>query len=153
MPGKAKVTGILRDINNQPIVGGKIIAAMEGTDTFEMGTRIAAGRVSTTTGADGAWEIELIVSAEGADKSTTWTVSGYDGLLTQVFEVKSLFIASTAPIRLDHLQATSEANRQAASGGTFAQVVAAPSYEDYLAFPDRRAGDLVVLIDDEGDEA
>lgn len=147
MPGRATVTGVLRDINNQPIVGGKIIATMVGTDTFELGARIASGRVSATTGPDGSWEIELIVNAEGADKSTSWTVAAHDPVLTPIFEVEGLFIASGAAIRLDHLQAASEANRQAAQDETFVRVLTAPSYDDYLTYPDQHDDDIILLID------
>ncbi|MBM3605602.1 MAG: hypothetical protein FJX25_12880 [Alphaproteobacteria bacterium] len=71
MSSKAPVSGILQDANLDPIVGGKIVATLAGSDIFDNGVRIVTNRVQATTDERGRWSLEMIDNGEGADASST----------------------------------------------------------------------------------
>lgn len=147
MPGKARVKGVLKDANNAPIEGGKILATMIGSDAFENGIRLAPRKIGATTDADGMWEVDLIVNREGRDGSTTWSISAYDADLTLIYTVDKLFITSTAEILLDDLSALSRANAAVAAEQSLSRLYYVNSIDDYLALPakERRPTDMIML--------
>ena len=146
MPGKATIKGTLKDVFSVPIVGGKIIATMVGSDAFENGTRIASRKVDATTGADGSWSLSLIVNGEGRHGTSSWRIEAYDATLVPIYSVEDLFLLNTAEILLDDLQQISIANKTAASAAGISRTLAADSLEEYLAMPEtqRRPSDIVL---------
>lgn len=146
MPSRATVKGVLHDINNGPVMGGKIIATMVGSDAFENGIRLAGRKLDTTTAEDGSWSLPLIVNGEGRHGSSSWTIEAYDNALTPVYKVEGLFILTSADIRLDDLEGASAANKAAAGAANMSRILAADSLDDYLAIPEgqRRDSDIVL---------
>lgn len=146
MPSRATVKGILHDINNAPVVGGKIIATMVGSDAFENGIRLAGRKLDTTTAEDGTWSLSLIVNGEGRNGSSSWTIEAYDNGLVEVYKVEGLFILTDTDIRLDDLEGITAANKVAAGSANIARTLVADSLEDYQALPEsqRRDSDIVL---------
>lgn len=146
MPGKATVKGTLKDVFSAPIVGGKIIATMVGSDAFENGSRIASRKVDATTGADGSWSLSLIVNGEGRHGSSSWTIEAYDATLVSIYRVEKLFILTTADILLDDLEQVSIANKTAAAAAGTSRTLVADSLEEYLALPEanRKPSDIIL---------
>jgi len=147
MPNKATVSGVLLDARLAPVAAGKIIATLQGADMFDGGMRVVTQQVGTTTDAQGAWALDLIVNAEGDSAGTTWTIEGYDPYVTRLFEARSLFIASALEITLGDLERTSAQNLRAArqGGGTRLLVVADPARYQALPETQRQQHDLVLV--------
>lgn len=146
MPGKATVKGTLKDVFSAPIVGGKVIATMVGSDAFENGARIASRKVDATTGPDGSWSLSLIVNGEGRHGSTTWRIEAYDAAIVPIYTVENLFLLTTAEILLDDLEQITAANKTAALAAGTSRVLAADTLAEYLAMPEaqRKATDIVI---------
>lgn len=146
MPTKSRVSGVMVDANLDPIVGGKVIATLNGSDYFDGGTKIVTQRLDATTDEAGAWSLDLIVNAEGEDNKTTWTLEGYNHQVAKVFTASNLFIATADPIQLSELEKLSAFNLRAANDATFAQLIVVDSFAEYLALPagQRRDSDLII---------
>lgn len=146
MPTKATVSGVMQDANLSPVVGGKVIASLVGSDFFDDGIRIVTQKVSAVTDAQGQWSMPLIVNREGDNNSTSWTVDGYDALLNPVFKITGLFIASADPITLSELEKISPQNQKAAKDEDMAFIFVVESYQEYLDLPEgqRRANDIIL---------
>ena len=147
MPNKAIVTGVLVDATLAPISQGKIVATLNGSDIFDGGVRIVTQKVEATTDTEGRWQMPLIVNAEGDTAATTWSIEGYNQDVTKVFEVKSLFIASSLSVSLGDLEKTSAQNLKAAKDATISRLLVVSDYTDYSALPDtqKRPTDIVLV--------
>ncbi|MDQ1899419.1 carboxypeptidase-like regulatory domain-containing protein [Paracoccus sp. WLY502] len=113
MPGKATIKGTLKDAFGAPIVGGKVIATMVGSDAFENGARLASRKIDATTDANGSWSLSLIVNGEGRHGSSTWKIEAFDAAVVPIYTVEKLFILNTAEILLDDLEQVTAANEAA----------------------------------------
>ncbi|WP_347266119.1 hypothetical protein [Paracoccus sp. (in: a-proteobacteria)] len=147
MPNKATVRGVLVDATLAPIAEGKIIATLQGSDVFDGGIRVVTQKVEATTNAQGEWAMELIVNAEGDGAGTTWSIEGYNQYVAKVFEVKSLFIATSLDTTLGELEKTSALNLRAAREGGLARLIMTDDHAEYAALPDsqRRDSDIVLV--------
>lgn len=147
MPTRATVTGILQDASLQPIVGGKIVATLQGSDIFESGVRIVTNRVQATTDTSGRWSMELIVNGEGENATSSWAVDIFNEFAVSVHKATALFIATGDPITLGDLEKLSVANKKAATDANASRLVMASTYEEYAALPaaQRRANDFVLV--------
>lgn len=149
MPGKATIKGTIKDAFGAPIVGGKVIATMVGSDAFENGARLASRKIDATTGTDGSWSLSLIVNAEGRHGSSTWKIEAFDAAIAPIYTVENLFILTPAEILLDDLEQATAANKTAAAAAGLSRVMAADSYAEYLAMPaaQRKDTDIVFVKD------
>lgn len=147
MPNKATVRGVLVDATLAPIAEGKIVATLNGSDIFDNGIRIVTQKVEATTDVQGQWTMSLIVNAEGDNAATSWSIEGYNQYVTKVFEVKSLFIATSLATSLGDLEKTSAQNLKAAKDGSVARLIFVSDYAEYAALPEaqRRESDLVLV--------
>ena len=148
MPNTATVSGTLLDVLNQPVPGGKIVATLNGADTFEDGIRIVTREIETTSDANGDWSLDLIVNAEGMNASTTWAVEGFTPFVKSVFKVSNLFITTAAPILLGDLEAISAASLQAAKNDRVVRLIVVNDYTEYSSLPanQKRPTDAVLVI-------
>ena len=110
-------------------------------------TATADQKVEATTDTEGRWQMPLIVNAEGDTAATTWSIEGYNQYVTKVFEVKSLFIASSLSVSLGDLEKTSAQNLKAAKDATISRLLVVSDYTDYSALPDtqKRPTDIVLV--------
>jgi hypothetical protein len=147
MPSKATVHGVLMDANLAPVVRGKIIATLNGSDMFEGGARIVTQKVEAATDAQGQWSMALLVNAEGDAAATSWTIEGYNEYVVKVFEAKSLFIATPLAIALGDLEKTSAQNLRAARDAGISRLLVVQSLPEYQALPEaqRRDSDIVLV--------
>ncbi|CAM3205240.1 hypothetical protein SAMN04488021_12620 [Paracoccus aminovorans] len=147
MPNKAIVRGVLMDATLAPIAQGKIVATLNGSDVFGDGVRVVTQKVETTTDAQGAWSLALIVNGEGDAASTSWTIEGYDPYVAKIFEVKSLFIASVLDVSLGDLEKTSPQNLKAAKEGASARLIVVRDLAQYdaLSATQKRSTDIVLV--------
>ncbi|MGN7870961.1 hypothetical protein [Paracoccus sp. 22332] len=149
MPGKATIKGTLKDINDIPIVGGKVIATMVGSDAFEGGVRIAGRKIDATTGMDGRWSLDLLVNGEGRHGSSSWKIEAFDNVMMSIFSVDKLFVINTAEMLLDDLEQVTAANEVAAKAAGMSRILAADDLAEYQAMPEaqRRPTDIVFVKD------
>lgn len=148
MPNTAAVTGKFLDTDNAPVEGGKVVATLVGTDVWDGGAQIVTNTESTTTDADGEWSLDLIVNGEGAGAATTWTITGYDQDVVQVFQYKGIFIPVAVAAPMTALFNTSPSNIKAAKDNSLVRIISAANYAAYLALPagQRRDNDLVIIV-------
>ena len=147
MPSKSTVSGILQDANLAPIVGGKIVATLAGSDIFDSGVRIVTNRVQATSDAQGRWSMDLIVNGEGEAASSSWSIEIFNEYATSVHKAANLFIATADPITLGDLEKISAANKQSATDATRSRLILATTFEEYAALPaaQKRANDFVLV--------
>lgn len=147
MPSTATVSGILQDARLNPIQGGKIVATLQGSDTFDGGVRVVTQRVETTTNAAGAWSMDLIVNGEGESSSTFWAVEIFNEYAISVHKIGNLFIATATSITLGDLEKVSAANKQAASDANKSRLIVVSTYAEYEALPanQKRPTDLILV--------
>lgn len=146
MPSKATVSGVMQDANLQPISGGKVIATFNGSDIFDSGVRIVTQKVEATTDANGAWSLELIVNAEGANASTTWAIEGFNQFVGSVFKTANLFIATGADITLGDLEKSSVQNMAAARSAGTSRLLIVDHLDDYTDLPTSQRRDTDVIL-------
>lgn len=147
MPTTARVSGEMYDASGSPIVGGKVVATLVGDDFFQGGRQIITDEVSVTTDAQGQWFLELLVNAEGEGDTTSWTVTGYNQNVKQVWQRKGLFIATGDPITINDLVKLSPANLAAAKSADLATLFVVDSFAEYTALPaSQKAPNDIVLV-------
>lgn len=146
MPSKAKVYGFLKDVNGNPVEGGKIVATLNGSDTWPDGSRLTTTQVDATSDASGRWEVDLVVNAEGRHGSTTWTIKAYDPKVKDLFTESNLFVAAPSEISMDMLVITSPVNIKTAKEAAIVRVVPVLNYQQYADMPNKKPNDIVAVV-------
>lgn len=147
MPNKATVSGIMQDATLAPVQGGKVVATLQGSDTFDNGVRVVTRPVEATTAANGAWSLDLIVNGEGEAGSTTWNIELFNEYAISVHKITGLFIATDTAITLGDLEKVSAANKTAATMAGKVRLIVVTNYAEYEALPpnQKRADDVILV--------
>lgn len=146
MPEQARVSGEMYDASGNPVAGGKVVATLVGDDYFIAGRQIVTDDVSTTTDAQGRWELDLLVNSEGEGDTTTWRITGYNQFVRQVWQRAGLFIASSDPITINDLVKLSPMNLAAAKAADLSALFIVDSFAEYEALPSSQKSPKDVIL-------